>query len=745
MLSEALTQFCEAMQSAGIRPPAQIQADGRLHRFVNDDKHWDPSAWYIFHAHDRPGGSFGDWRLGIKQQWYAPFQGLKALDYAQRPQAPKQPERPHSLEASKQAQRIWAQASPASDHLYLQRKGIKAHGIREHQGSLLIPLQKNNTIHSVQWIEGSGLKRFLKGGTVKGCYFRLGTPTKFVCVCEGYATGASLFEATGYGVFVAFHAGNLKAVAESLHQHLPESRLIICADDDQSNPANPGLRQAQEAARCVNAVVAMPDFGEHRPQGMSDFNDMHQHRGLEAVQAAIEAVIKTSPELVLPTPSALINHDTKVHLQCAADLKPEPMDWLWQGWLAAGKFHLLAGAPGTGKTTLALNLASLISRGAPWPDGSSCTSAKVLIWSGEDSVEDTLLPRLLAHGADPHRVYFIDTVIEHKRVRTFDPACDLPKLYQEALALGDVRFILIDPIVNIVAGDSHKNCEVRRALQPLVELSAHLKAAILGISHFSKGTMGRDPLERITGSLAFGALARIVWVTGKSIDPEGVTQRLLVRAKSNHGPDGDGYRYHLEQIVLEEHPGIDASQVVWGETIEGSAETLLGDPLNTALEEPSRFSEAKAFLNTLLSHGPVSKKEIDVQAKALGFKEMTLRRAKMALGITVVHEGYGKGSVWRWCLPSKMVKDPKDVIGVHSFGVEIFEHSDERLCHLARCHPSVVEGCKLPDILRHAIPEDYEALADPSVLACFAQSLKASGKIKVCSDDEQVEPSIGAE
>ena len=425
-----------------------------------------------------------------------------------------------------------------------------------------------------------------------------------------------------------------------------------------------------------------------------------------------------------------------VALICAKDLRPEPVQWLWQDWLAAGKFHLLAGAPGTGKTTLALNLAALISCGAPWPDGSPSTPANVLIWSGEDSPEDTLLPRLLAHGADPHRIYFIDTVIEQKRVRAFDPACDLPKLYEEALELGDVRFILIDPIVNVVLGDSHKNCEVRRALQPLVALSDRLGAAVLGISHFSKGTMGRDPLERITGSLAFGALARIVWVAGKIIDPNGTSQRLLVRAKSNHGPDGGGYRYQIEQTTLENHPGIDASHVVWGDPVEGSAGALLTDPMNQGcLEESSKVTEAMAFLKEVLAKGPVSKKEIDAQAKVLGFKEMTLRRAKVALGVIVVHEGYGKGSAWQWSLPSKVFTTPKDIKGVHPFRVEIFENQDEHLCHLARSHPLMVEGCKLKDILMHAIPEDYEALADPKVLACFAQGLKDSGRIKVWKDD----------
>ena len=106
-------------------------------------------------------------------------------------------------------------------------------------------------------------------------------------------------------------------------------------------------------------------------------------------------------------------------------------------------------------------------------------------------------------------------------------------------------------MVNVVSGDSHKNGEVRSDLQPLVELGRKLNAAVLGISHFNKGTLTRDPLERVTGSIAFGALARLVFATGKITDENGVQRRILVRAKSNNGPDGDGYYYQIEQVKYQ--------------------------------------------------------------------------------------------------------------------------------------------------------------------------------------------------
>ena len=264
----------------------------------------------------------------------------------------------------------------------------------------------------------------------------------------------------------------------------------------------------------------------------------------------------------------------------------------------------------------------------------------------------------------------------------------------------------------------------------MVALGNQLGAVVLGISHFSKGTMGHDPLERVTGSIAFSALPRVVLVTAKVTDPQGNAKRVLARAKSNYGPDGGGYYYGIEQIALPQYPDVLSSQVVWGEAIEGSARALLSQSCGEdATGEHSMLSEAIHFLEVLLADGPVSKQEVDAQARAAGFTNITLRRAKTALGVEAVHDGYGKGSIWKWALPSKALKKIKDA---HPNGVRPFENHEHLLSDLKQCHPPIVEGCKLSDILTHAIPDDYEDLKDPKVLAVFALSLKDAGKIKDC-------------
>lgn len=244
-----------------------------------------------------------------------------------------------------------------------------------------------------------------------------------------------------------------------------------------------------------------------------------------------------------------------VKITCAADIKPEPINWLWDGWLAQGKLHIFAGQAGTGKTTIAIALAATVSMGGRFPDGTRAPVGNVLIWSGEDNAKDTLIPRLLAAGADLSRVHFIGDVHQGDEIRSFDPATDIRAMTHVAARIGDISLLIVDPIVNAVAGDSHKNGEVRRALQPLVDFGEKLGCAVLGISHFSKGTNGKEALERVSGSLAFGALARIVLATAKITDGA-TTKRIFCRAKSNIGLDHGGFEYDLNQKEIDGHKGV---------------------------------------------------------------------------------------------------------------------------------------------------------------------------------------------
>ena len=133
---------------------------------------------------------------------------------------------------------------------------------------------------------------------------------------------------------------------------------------------------------------------------------------------------------------------SEVVLLNGLDLNPMPVRWLWPGWLAYGKLHLLAGAPGQGKTTIAMALGAVVTDGGKWPDGQFSTTGSILIWSGEDDPADTLLPRLLASGADRTKCYFVSGMRDAGQVRPFDLAKDLTELEAAAQAIGDVLSLI---------------------------------------------------------------------------------------------------------------------------------------------------------------------------------------------------------------------------------------------------------------------------------------------------------------
>lgn len=333
----------------------------------------------------------------------------------------------------------------------------------------------------------------------------------------------------------------------------------------------------------------------------------------------------------------------EVELLSAAKLTPEPVKWLWPGYVAGGKLHILAGQPGTGKTTIALSVAATITRGGYWPDGQRAERGSVLIWSGEDDPLDTLMPRLMAAKADLDRAYLVGDVCNAGGKRAFDPAHDMTTLLLAAEAFTDLRLLVIDPVVSAVAGDSHKNAETRRALQPLVEFAQRTGAAVWGISHFSKGTAGRDPLERLSGSLAFGAMARLVFGAAARKTDDGGEERVFVRIKSNIGPDGGGFAYSLEFDDLDN--GVTGSKVIWGEAITAHARDILAECEAQPDEERTATDEAEEWLLEVLRPGPSSAGEIQKQARQAGISEKALRRARERLGIKPRKRDFAGG----WC------------------------------------------------------------------------------------------------
>lgn len=338
-----------------------------------------------------------------------------------------------------------------------------------------------------------------------------------------------------------------------------------------------------------------------------------------------------------------------IDLVPASELTCEPVRWLWKGWLACGKLHLLVGAPAAGKTTIAMSIAAAVSAGGVLPTGELALRGKVVVWSGEDHHADTLFPRLLAMGLEKDQILFIEGRVDRRgRRRHFDPATDMDELRDKIEQLGDVSMLILDPIVGAVTGDSHRNAEVRRGLQPVVDLAERTGIAVLGITHMAKSSAGRDPIERIIGSIAFGAVARVVMMAGYS--EEG---GLLVMAKNNLAPAEGGIRYSLEAANFS---GVDTVKVNWGGRVSGSARELLKAQEDDKEIGQTALDSACEWLGTLLQDGPMLSKQVKDAAEEAGIAWRTLNRAKKILEVTSEKT---PGGEWAWrAKDAKVAKNP---------------------------------------------------------------------------------------
>ncbi len=327
-LKDPAESFRAALLAAGLDYSGPIIADGRLHRFkAAGDR--DRNSWYVLHLDGIPAGEFGCWKRGFSETWRAggtePPTAAERIEIERRRQQQQverdQSQRRKRKTAAERAQAILAAAEPATDHPYLQRKNVCAYpGLRvghwpqrKMDNCLLVPLRLiDGTLATVQAIfpeKGTGNrdKDFLQGGEKRGAHFTIGDPATAatIVIAEGYATAATIFDATGFCSTMAVDTGNLLPVALALRSAYPGKRIIIAADNDRHTPGNPGLSKARAAAQAIGAALAWPEFAEGEPG--SDFNDLAGLHGLEAVRDAIAQTEEPAPaESEPPAPAVAL-------------------------------------------------------------------------------------------------------------------------------------------------------------------------------------------------------------------------------------------------------------------------------------------------------------------------------------------------------------------------------------------------------------------------------------------------------
>jgi hypothetical protein len=354
------------------------------------------------------------------------------------------------------------------------------------------------------------------------------------------------------------------------------------------------------------------------------------------------------------------------------------IEWIWRGRIAKGKHTAFAGEPGIGKSQLLLSIAATVSKGGAWPCGEgTAPTGSVVLLSSEDGVADTILPRFLAAGGDPKKLHVITAAQDETNgVRTFNLQADLQALETKIKEIGDVVLVIIDPISSYMGKtDSHRNTEVRGAIEPLSEMADRLGVAILSNTHFSKAgasTKSRA-LHRFVGSIAFIGAPRVAFAVVE--EPRGEdeaearpAQRLLLHVKNNIAPAPAGLAYTLEEAVAgyigDPPEPLYASRIAWAdEQVSKTADqalaeheaSLRGDG-SSEHEDAARPGqrEARHFLQMVLANGPMSPKDLQTEAKDAGVSWASIRRVKDDLGIIIERqkvEGRGAIGDWQWCLP----------------------------------------------------------------------------------------------
>jgi len=302
--------FRAAIAKEGLTVKGPLIADGKWQYCdVAGDKPGKKNGRYRLYLDGTPRGLFRNWKdpTGQTIKWSAD-RGTTPMSAAERERIDATMARRAAKEAddynaaAKRARRDWdaANAAPADHHPYLTKKGIEAHGTRvDGQGRLIIPVMIDGAIVSLQRITRDGGKKFMAGGRTAGGSFPIGDVAAAqqgtIVFCEGFATGASIHEATGHPVIVAFNCGGLEPVIGSFRAQYPNARFVIAADNDQWTKGNPGLTAARAAAKAHNCLVAAPVFADLDGKP-TDFNDLHAQAGREAVADALrEAVAEPIP------------------------------------------------------------------------------------------------------------------------------------------------------------------------------------------------------------------------------------------------------------------------------------------------------------------------------------------------------------------------------------------------------------------------------------------------------------------
>lgn len=476
-------QIRQAMADAGIKPPASIEIDGKLHRYQTGSKGQaghDKPGWYVFFGDGVPAGMYGDWRTGQSATWRADIgRELTPEETSSVTRRMAEARAARDAKASSAAdtvEMIWSQAGPASpDHPYLIRKGVGAHGLRiTGDGRLMAPLYSaDGSLSSLQYIDAEGGKLYHPGGATGGKYWSVGLlEGDTIYVAEGFATAATIHEVTGRPCVVAYSASNLVPVTGALQASYPAARLVIVADNDASGV---GQRYGEQAAARHGArLILVPILG--------DAND-YRAAGHDL--------------------AALLNPPIEQWLIPADDFsaQPAPIRWLVKGWLQDRALIMVHGPSGGGKTFVVLDWVLTMAAGRDQWNGMKVRPGPVVYLAGEG--HQGLRGRVAAwkqHNSAPRLDMWLskggcDLNTRDGLRRVVDAIRELPIT---------PSVIVVDTLHRFLNGDENKAQDAKTMLDACAELMAAFDAAVILVHHTG---VSDEAQHRARGSSAWrGAL-----------------------------------------------------------------------------------------------------------------------------------------------------------------------------------------------------------------------------------------------
>jgi putative DNA primase/helicase len=401
-------------------------------------------------------------------------------------------------------------------------------------------------------------------------------------------------------------------------------------------------------------------FGQSKLGQRDKWKDRDDYR-LRTIMKALNGEVGAKESSAKPDAATL--PPAQAVLRTANTITPKKIKWLWENRVPLGKITLFAGNPDNGKSLAAVSLTAICTTGRDFPDcANTLPASEVLMMIGEDDLDDTAVPRLMAARADMSKIHFLDAVIRPANPDTdVRLDWDLPAIEAKLETHPNVRLVVIDPISNYLGGVSMvAEQETRSILIPLKKIAARHNIAVVVVMHLNKKSE-LEAISRVGGAMAFTGVARSSWMfirdaateDGKTSDTFAMARikNNLVSAKSG------GLAYHIETIQIpipnEPEPAW-TPFVVWDSAIEKSADDVL-EAKRTRQSGPGRpagiapeLQKAMHWLERALQDGPKAQKWLKEHAQEeSNVSWATLRRAKEELGVL----SHKIALEWLWELP----------------------------------------------------------------------------------------------